>query len=274
MYFGSQASGKVLVVEPEHLITQLLSDSGHQVMRLRYHECLKSPGKDVIKQLRDHEIVGICVAFHEWQKRVPKEVIGKFLKELGVWIKHSSIQGVEFIAVGLTGTHWNQIVWDQAIQNKLLHESKHRFCGLNLKLRDLDAPSNLCVKILSTTPHESTPCTCGIPFKDHVNDWHSYGQDTDRVTHRDAINMLYKKMIEKDILVFKSHVTHENVEPMFPTDERVEWKRKRKENKEKGIEVKKRIKVVEDHRDDCGDNLLGLGDDVSELLLYYSFEND
>ena len=107
-----------------------------------------------------------------------------------------------------------------------------------------------------------------------MNDWRSYGQDTDRVTHRDAMNMFYKKMIEKDILVFKSDVTHENVEPMFPTDERVEWKRKRKENKEKGIEVKKRTKVVEDHHDDCGDNLLGLGDDVSELLMYYSFEND
>ena len=118
------------------------------------------------------------------------------------------------------------------------------------------------------------PDACGIPFKDHVNDWRSYGQDTDRVTHRDAMNMFYKKMIEKDILVFKSDVTHENVEPMFPTDERVEWKRKRKEDKEKGIEVKKRTKVVEDHHDDCGDNLLGLGDDVSELLMYYSFEND
>ena len=81
-------------------------------------------------------------------------------------------------------------------------------------------------------------------------------------------------MIEKNILAFKSDVTHENVEPMFPTDERVEWKRKRKENKEKGIEVKKRTKVVEDHHDDCGDNLLGLGDDVNELLMHYTFEND
>jgi len=34
---------------------------------------------------------------------------------------------------------------------------------------------------------------------------------------------------------------------MFPTDELEEWKRKRKENKEKGIEVKKSTQVVESH---------------------------
>ena len=50
--------------------------------------------------------------------------------------------------------------------------------------------------------------------------------------------------------------------------------KKRKENKEKGSEVKKRTKVVEDHHDDCGDDLTGLGDDVKETLMYYSFEND
>jgi len=138
----------VLVVEPEHLITQLLSDSGNKVMRLRYHECLKQPGREVLKKMRSNEIVGICVAYHEWQKRIPKDVISKFLKEINVWIRHASVNGVEFMAVGLTGTHWNQLVWDQAIESKLLHVSKHRFCGLNLKLRDLDAPSNLCVKIL------------------------------------------------------------------------------------------------------------------------------
>jgi antitoxin component of RelBE/YafQ-DinJ toxin-antitoxin module len=215
----------------------------------------ESQGREILKKMRDNELVGISVALNEWQKRIPKEVIGKFLKEVGVWVKHANTHGVEFMAVGLTGTHWNQIVWDQAVENKLLFVIKHRFCGLNLKLRDLDAPSNLCVKILSTTEHESAPCICDLPFKDHVNDWHSYGQDTDRITHREAMTMFYKKMIDKGILVFKSNVTRDNAELMFPTDERVEWKRKRKENKEKGIEVKKRTKVVEDHHDDCGDDL-------------------
>ena len=45
--------------------------------------------------------------------------------------------------------------------------------------------------------------------------------------------------------------------------------KKRTENKQKGVEVKKRTKVVEDHHDDCGDDLIGLGDDVKETLMYY-----
>ena len=89
----------VLVVEPEHLIAHLLGESGHKVMRLRYHECLKAPGRDVLKKIRSNELAGICVAYHEWQKRVPKDVIGKFLKEIGVWIKHACTHGVEFMAV-------------------------------------------------------------------------------------------------------------------------------------------------------------------------------
>ena len=135
------------------------------------------------------------------------------------------------MAVGLTGTHWNQLVWDQAIENKLLYICKHGFCGWNSKLKDLDAPSNLCVKILCTTEHESTPCTCDLPFKEHVNDWHPYGDDTDRMNHRDAMIKIYGVLAEKRILVL-----HEDAEHMYPTDERVEWKRKRKENKEtKGV---------------------------------------
>ena len=86
-------------------------------MRLRYHECLKFPGREVLRKMRSNEIVGICIAYHEWQKRIPKDAISKFLKEINVWIKHASVNGVEFMAVGLTGTHWNQLVWDQAIES-------------------------------------------------------------------------------------------------------------------------------------------------------------
>ena len=177
----------ILVVQPEHLLTQLLSDQGSQVLRLRYHECIKAPGRDVPRKLRNGDLIGICITYHEWKKHRPKDVISKYHKELEVWIRHSSNLGVEFMVIGLTGDHWNQDVWDQAISNKVLHVSKRGFCGLNLKLRNVDAPSNLCVKILSTTEHESTPCTCEIPFKDHVNDWHPHGDDTDRMNHREAM---------------------------------------------------------------------------------------
>ena len=154
----------ILVVEPEHLITQILIELGYSVLRLRYHECIKAPGKDVPRKIRKGELAGICIAYHEWQKRIPKEVVSKFLKEMEVWCRHSLNVGIEFMVIGLTGTHWNQPLWEQLETNGTLHVSKHRFCGLQLKLRNLDAPSNLCVKILSTSYHENTPCNCDNSF--------------------------------------------------------------------------------------------------------------
>ena len=94
----------ILVVEPEHLITQLFVDLGYSVLRLRYHECIKAPGRDVPRKIRNGELLGICITYHEWSKRIPKEVISKFLKELEVWIRHFGNVGIEFMIIGLTGT--------------------------------------------------------------------------------------------------------------------------------------------------------------------------
>ena len=143
---------------------------------------------------------------------------------------------------------------------------------MSLKLRTIEAPSNLCVKILSTHEIDGTPCKCGIEFKDHVNDWHAYGNDTDRMNHRDAILKCYQIMADKGIFTFQE--TKDEPVLMYPTDERVEWKRKRKENKEKGIEVKKRTKVVEAHFDECGTDLSGLNVNRDEFMMYYSIEPD
>ena len=232
------------------MISQIFMDQGYDVLRLRYVECIKGPGRDVPRLIRNGSIVGICIAYHEWKKRIPADVINRYHNEIGIWLKHAQNMEIPVMVIGLTGNHWDQSIWDEAIKNKVLFESKHRLCSLNIKLRNLDAPSNLCLKILSTFVIPSTPCQCGIAFKDHVNDWHPYGDDTDRMNHRDAMIKIYGVLAERRILSL-----HDDAEHMYPTDERVEWKRKRKENKEKGIEVKKKTKVVEAHFDDCGTDL-------------------
>ena len=64
----------------------------------------------------------------------------------------------------------------------------------------------------------------------------------------------------------------------FPTDQKEREKAKKKALKEAGVEVtvKKRFKVVEDHHDDCGENLSSL-DDVSTTATFvdpYDFDTD
>ena len=53
-----------------------------------------------------------------------------------------------------------------------MFESKHRLCGLGIKLDVTnDKPSNVCVRLLTSFQVESTKCPCRIQFKDHDNDW-------------------------------------------------------------------------------------------------------
>ena len=56
-------------------------------------------------------------------------------------------------------------------------------------------------------------------------------------------------------------------EHAFPTDAKVREKERRKKLKEQGIEqtVQKRKKVVEEHYDDCGDDLSSLGSSPTKL---------
>ena len=251
--------GKILVVEPEHVFAQVLVEQGYTVIRIGYKEVIKGPGKEVPQKLRNKEITGIGINYHQWKKHIDDDIISKCHKEIHVWIKHATEMSLPVFVFGITGTHWSQYVWEQMLLDKLLYESKHRLCTFNLRFGESKYPSNLCIKILSTMFKDSTPCKCCLDFKDHINDWKPGKDDHGRMTHRNATLKVFRTfVVDQRIIDFG------NSEQAFPTDEREEWKRKRKENKEKGIEVKKKIKIVEEHYDDCGTNLAGLGN--SEFL--------
>jgi len=260
------------VVEPEHLITQVLNDLGIQTTRLHYKECTKGPGRHVPAQIRKGEITGICVLYQQRSnKYVPEDKISKFNREVNIWVTHAIELGLDVCILGVTGSHWNNTVWEKLVSQNVLHESKHRFCALGLKLGRADAPSNVCVKILSTRKHKSTPCTCGIPFDMHQSDWNNKNKEHNQENHRNSFLEFCKKMGGKGIFHFGKLLGREL---MFPTEERIEWKRKRKENKEKGIEVKKKEKIIENHHDDCGTDLSGLGPDEIQTLLAYEENYD
>ena len=84
---GSSVIGKVLVVDPEHLIAHVLSDLGCNVLRLRYHECIKGPGKSIHAEIKRGKFVGLCITYHEWRKHIPADVINQFNKEISLWLR-------------------------------------------------------------------------------------------------------------------------------------------------------------------------------------------
>ena len=64
-----------------------------------------------------------------------------------------------------------------------------------------------------------------------------------------------------------SALTHSEEQVAFPTDAEEREKARRKEEKEQGIEnvVNKRKKIMEDHHDDCGDDLSSLNDSTQKF---------
>ena len=287
-------------MEPEHLVTQVLMDRGHDILRLHYRECNYGPGRQMPTRLRAGEFKGLCVIFQRRKlKDVPADKVNRFVNEMCIWIRHATEVGLPVYVMGITGPHWENTQWDKLVEAGVLHVSKHRFCGIGLKInKDDDRPSNVCVKVLSTKKVASTPCRCGVPFKEHQRDWDRMSRDPEHRFHSAVFGEFCCILADRGDLCFptqaliqrsapdsrdvstvaaaivEEHVvaeaTNESIankdssrtdtlERAFPTDERVEWKKRRKENKEKGIAVKKKVKVVEDHHDDCGTDVSGLG---------------
>jgi len=267
----------------------MLLDKGKSVIRLHYKDCMRGVGYTMQLKLRKGEVESLWIVNQRRPRNdVPTSQIKKFVSVVGQWIKQAKSSGIPVYVLGITGDHWNHVQWDQMIFDGTLCDSKHRFCAMNLKLDVNDErPSNVCLRILSTTRIEPTPCRCNLPFKEHMSDWNHVGESH---THR-LRNTIFPKacciLLERGAFSKAFHAaplglnhpdqrstpdsrdttrnpknttTLETTGTVaFPTDERVEWKKRRKENKEKGIEVKRRKKIVEEHYDDCGTDLSGLG---------------
>ena len=292
------------MVEPEHAITQMFMDLEHDVTRLRYKECTRGPGREIPRRIRNGEFTGMCVVYQRRKlKEVPKDKISRFMHEISIWVRHAAEMNVEVFILGTTGNHWENVHWSKLIDDKILLESKHRFCTLGLKCNTaLEKPSNVCVRILSTKHIKGTPCKCGIPFEEHAKDWDRGMCDPEHCSRSTVFGKFCCTLADRGDLIFRSshrrsapdshmgsdptkiqtevihhlnevqemkteEVTEETTEPItcYPTEERVIWKKRKQENKEKGIEVKKKTKVVEDHHDDCGTDLTGLEKENDEL---------
>ena len=134
-------------------------------------------------------------------------------------------------------------------------------------------------------PIEWHPC-CGRPYEQHnKRDWDyrprsHEGNPRDRVFHivSSAVIKLTpvilttqqnKKCFAHTSSCHDVSTNTDVVEHLYPTDERVRWKEQQKIRKSQGIEVKRKVKVIEDHFDDCGTDLSGLEPtNISEDVLF------
>ena len=195
------------------------------------------------------------------------------------------------IAIGAFGSSWNHPGIDQVVQTPNWKKTFQRLCHFGLKVdHSQKLPSSACLVTLSYGVElKSHSCKCDV--QNHVMDWLKERCDKQRCEAVHTISIA----ILKEACPLQNEVTggtttsqetpdlHAYVQPdyhvkesvcfeecaipaedhqadsSFPTWQKEQQKKKQKENKAKGIEPKKRKFVIEDHYDDCGSDLSGLG---------------
>ena len=139
------------------------------------------------------------------------------------------------------------------------------------------------------TPYNSrTPDSDGTLVSPSPDAEHSFNTTTDqdndsmRIRHDHKVKHLRKTRKQQLRALYNNEP---DIEPhqaqcsttlshAYPTDARERQKIKEKENKAKGIEPVKQIKHVEEHYDDCGNDLSGLGPNAEIFLEEYAIEED
>ena len=115
-------------------------------------------------------------------------------------------------------------------------------------------------------PTQNVPTTLSTPTTQHLHITVTTDNPDTTQAHLTIDKQAKELRAQRKELRKKEHA--------FPTEERIRQKEYDKQRKEKGIEVKKRIKIIEDHVDDCGNDLGGLGDLIKTLHTDYIIEED
>ena len=270
-------------------------DKQKSVVQLHYKDCLTDSKSEIQTRIESGYFQEIWISY---QRRKTSDVtpqrIRKFLTVMSNWIDSAVKNNTDVFVVGVTGSHWDVTPFSQLVTDKVLKQSVHRLCYFDYKMDERqEKPSRVCIKVLSTKALRNHNCKCGIPYEEHYNDWKVGSSEDNRRPKNRAISLVCGNVLKelcssggrlpepdgmfqtttstastssgKDKRVkFKEPDTNNRSETSvehcaYPTDQRQEWKRKQKENKEAGLEVRKKKKVVEEHFDDCGTDISGLG---------------
>ena len=165
--------------------------------------------------------------------------------------------------ISVTGDHTMMNPYGKYAEDKVLKLSKHRLCHFDCKINVKQTePSNVCFRVYSAEDIKSHPCKCNLPFQDQRNDWKTSGdlenaQPKNRVTSLVRRTVLHKLGYSEERLpastskkdsgtvspkkTGKKRVhfseTKDDMTPQcsYPTEQRGEWKRKQKANKEAGL---------------------------------------
>ena len=284
-----------LIVEEEPIASALLQSKGFQIHVFHPRNITSSTMQSVTMQIKQSRYQLLWLDLPTSSKGLPTGRRPAAARQLANWIRTSTQCGVSCLLIGLRGRHWQDENLQNLIADKVITEATFHLCHFNIKVTENDdKPSSVQVHAYANFPIR--PLRCMHPkATEHSYELKALGNGRAQLWTQ-AKRQLYEKLFavwdaEGSIAVVAplasepdcpvtSGSTYNNSKlqergvataadtSAFPT----EAKEAQKQRKKDGHIAKKKTKFVQDHHDDIGEDLSGLGPDVKLYLQDFDIE--
>ena len=267
---------RVLIVEDVRHAEPALKAFGYDCVRLTHNEVMSSEGSEHTGKLLNGTFSILWISTpHDWYSRTKKAT--SVWQRLNNWIKIAISVGIVILLFGPPGFLWNNPNIKETLEGAKFTTTRMRLCHFGDKFDNKSqSPSGSYLQLATNMPLDSRiwQCRCKISIQDHVLDW--YGRSQEQAEWRKKISANY---ISKVCKLVKDNAIKDSKTPpsqirssstssttqAFPTEARIRQKAYLKDLKEKGLKPKKRKTEIEFGNDDCGDDISGLGPDITLL---------
>ena len=293
----------MLIVE-EHAIASLFSTSrGYAAEAYHPHSICMAASKHVPSAIRHGRYAALWLEIPRSARSIPISNRPAVFNELALWVRTARMSGVPACLVGLRGVAWQNEHLARLVTDRVIHESRHQLCHYGLAMIETDQPSRVSYHAFTTFSAESGLCRCP-PDTEHIHEFSKNVQHTTVRRVRTETELFQRLMTTwlfasapahsgdrprlrsipdsapttggstkrvhfepqhaaENHRYSELHLSEQSAQTVvaFPTAS----KERAKERKKAGQKPRKLPKVVEDHYDDLGDDLSGLGSDLTYL---------
>ena len=233
-------------------------------------------------------------------RAVPPRKWSPTVREIALWIRSAKASRVPAVLAGWRGKHWQHEELAKLTQEEVVHESRHALCRYGVVHRHEGSCS--VYHAFTTTPAQNARCRCSISdslargrgdgvlaavanmyaqfVPRMLQLWQIVGPRQEREPDSESYSYSYsnldrypKRQSESASFLLdaspKYGAQHSGASSSigdttpataaYPTEAR----EREKQRKQSGHVAKKRMQQVEDHFDDLGDDLSGLGGDLA-----------
>ena len=277
---------RYLVIEEYSVASSLLHELGYQIEAYHPRQVGTSGLKEITRRIHHRSFGGVWICLPTAAHSIPPNKRGSILKELSCWFRLAHQEHLPAYIVGLRGRMWQDQSLADLVQDAVACEGRFALCHFNIRAGGTGtSPSALWFHAFATHPVDNARCKCK-PNVEHVFDLDN-GQGRGARVHAlqramfpHLVRMLRIPPVgslgegacstDPDCNINYTNdetsdnfpVAAESAAQAYPTEQA----QRAKALKKAGHVAKPRAKFVEDHHDDLGDDLSGLGEQVAELL--------